>query len=68
MPDKEQPIYDPQETLREFEVYWDDLTPEAQQRLIDEGYQPSGNDDLVPLFCLLQEVDDDDFLENSGRP
>lgn len=40
-----------------IEIYWDDLTEDAQQRLKDMGYY-HGNIELYPLFILNKFEED----------
>jgi hypothetical protein len=38
----------------EFEVFWKDLTKEAQARLKGEGFEDDENMEFAPLFILGQ--------------
>ena len=39
-----------------MEIYWSDLTPEAQQDLIDNGFDPEErNVDDIPICVLVIE-------------
>ena len=38
-----------------FAIYFDDLTPECQQRLVDFLGGDNGNYDVVPLVELMPE-------------
>ena len=40
-----------------FEIYWDDLTPECQQGLMDFLGGDNGNYDVIPLVTLTNEED-----------
>lgn len=39
-------------------IYWDDLTPEAQERL---SIHNSGNNDTIPLASLYYELEFEDY-------
>ena len=41
-----------------FEIYWNDLTPECQQKLMDFLGGDNGNYDVFPLVTLTNEEDD----------
>lgn len=43
--------------MRTFEIYFEDLTPDKQQELIEFLGGENGNYDVIPLATL--EVDDD---------
>ncbi len=40
-----------------FNIYWDDLTEDAQERLIEDGFLPHENLDCMPLSILEIESD-----------
>lgn len=42
--------------MKYFDIYWDDLNEEAQEKLEEEGFQYDENMTIVPLFVLSQEV------------
>ncbi len=43
--------------LLSFNIYWDDLTEDAQERLIEDGFLPHENLDCMPLSILEIESD-----------
>ena len=45
---------------RTFEIYFDDLTPEAKERLLEEfeTTEDQENWDIVPLAVIVREVED----------
>jgi len=40
--------------MKTYEIYWDDLTPDAQEKLKDMYHE---NIDLTPIACI--EIQDD---------
>lgn len=44
--------------MKTFEIFWDDLTPEAQAKLYDFLGGENGNYDVFPITVL--EVEDDE--------
>lgn len=44
--------------MRTFEIYWDDLTPEAQERLSELH---NGNDNIFPLAEIVVEEDEEEI-------
>lgn len=44
--------------MRTFEIYFEDLTPDKQQELIEFLGGENGNYDVIPLVTL--EIEDDD--------
>ena len=43
------------------EIYFDDLTPEAQERVLEEGFHGDlGNYDVFPIAYVGEEDDDED--------
>ena len=43
--------------LKKFEIYWDDLTPNAQKKLFDFLGGENGNYDVFPIAYLEIEED-----------
>ena len=44
------------------EIYFDDLTPEAQERVLEEGFHGDlGNYDVFPIAYVGEEDEDDDI-------
>lgn len=41
--------------MREFEIFWDDLSSEAKQRLISEGFEAHENIGILPIAIINQE-------------
>lgn len=41
--------------LIDFEIYWRDLTFEARQRLIAQGFEDDENINLAPLAIISQQ-------------
>ena len=41
--------------LTEYAIFWSDLTAEAQQVLIDEGFEVDENVNLAPLAIISQQ-------------
>ena len=46
--------------FKEFEIWWDDLTAEAQQRLLDEGFVVDDNMKDYSIAVFVQEEVDND--------
>ena len=44
--------------MRSFEIYWQDLSPEAQRRLYDFLGGENGNYDVFPIATL--EIEDEE--------
>lgn len=44
--------------MKQFEIYWDDLTAECQQRLYEFLGNENGNYDAFPIVTLEVEEDD----------
>ena len=52
--------------MESYEIYWDDLTPEAQERL--QGIH-HGNIDLTPIAIVdVDDDEDDDEEEEEDKP
>lgn len=47
--------------MKSFEIYWYDLSPEAQKRLIAEGFDPHDNINLTPL-AIIDVADENEAL------
>lgn len=48
------------------EIYFDDLTPEAQERVLKEGFHGNlGNYDLFPIAYVGEEDEDEDDDEDN---
>ena len=45
--------------LKQFEFFWDDLTPECQKRFAEFLGGDNGNYDYFP-FCVFEVEDEDD--------
>ena len=45
--------------IKIFEIYWNDLTPETQQRLRESLGDNNGNYDVFPIATLEIEEDDE---------
>ena len=43
-----------------FEIYWDDLTPECQNRLKEFLGGDNGNYDVFPIATLSNDEEDED--------
>jgi hypothetical protein len=39
----------------DFEIFWNDLTEEAKERLRKEGFQNDDNMEFIPIAILVQE-------------
>ena len=46
--------------MKEFEVYWNDLTEKAKKALLDAGYQWNQNMEIYPITILSQESMEDE--------
>jgi len=45
--------------LKEYQIFWDDLTPEAQERLKELNHD---NIDNLPIAIVdIEDLDEDDF-------
>jgi hypothetical protein len=42
-----------------YEIYWSDLSEEAQNRLVSDGFEADENSDMAPLAIIDQESTDD---------
>ena len=49
--------------MREIEIFWDDLKPEAQQRLKEAGFDDGNVIDGVFPLCIIPIEDEDEELD-----